>query len=257
MLLETQNLAIGYEGKTLVQHIQFTLEENQICCLLGANGAGKSTFLKTLLGLQPPIGGDIVWQGKSLSDYSPTELARHIAYVPQAHSHLFPFLVLDMVMMGRSAFLKWYQTPKKSDLDLALMALQELDIAHLAQRYYHQLSGGEKQLVLIARAIAQQAKLLIMDEPTSSLDFGNQIRVLEKIKQLQKQKIALIISTHNPQQVWGSDNICIRKKKKFGGKKLAGAPVYGALAFLGGKFMQKWKMVGIGGKWSKIGFYFA
>lgn len=155
MLLETQNLAIGYEGKTLVQHIQFTLEENQICCLLGANGAGKSTFLKTLLGLQPPIGGDIVWQGKSLSDYSPTELARHIAYVPQAHSHLFPFLVQDMVMMGRSAFLKWYQTPKKSDLDLALMALQELEIAHLAQRYYHQLSGGEKQLVLIARAIAQ------------------------------------------------------------------------------------------------------
>lgn len=80
------------------------------------------------------------------------------------------------------------------------MALQELEIAHLAQRYYHQLSGGEKQLVLIARAIAQQAKLLIMDEPTSSLDFGNQIRVLEKIKQLQKQNIALIISTHNPQQ---------------------------------------------------------
>ena len=210
MLLETQNLAIGYEGKTLVQHIQFTLEENQICCLLGANGAGKSTFLKTLLGLQPPIGGDIVWQGKSLSDYSPTELARHIAYVPQAHSHLFPFLVQDMVMMGRSAFLKWYQTPKKSDLDLALMALQELEIAHLAQRYYHQLSGGEKQLVLIARAIAQQAKLLIMDEPTSSLDFGNQIRVLEKIKQLQKQKIALIISTHNPQQAaFLGDNIVL------------------------------------------------
>lgn len=195
MLLEPQNLAIGYEGKTLVQHIRFTLEENQICCLLGANGAGKSTFLKTLLGLQPPIGGDIVWQGKSLSDYSPT---------------LFPFLVQDMVMMGRSAFLKWYQTPKKSDLDLALMALQELDIAHLAQRYYHQLSGGEKQLVLIARAIAQQAKLLIMDEPTSSLDFGNQIRVLEKIKQLQKQNIALIISTHNPQQAaFLGDNIVL------------------------------------------------
>ena len=113
MLLETQNLAIGYEGKTLVQHIRFTLEENQICCLLGANGAGKSTFLKTLLGLQAPIGGEIFWQGKLLSHYSPTELAQHIAYVPQAHPHLFPFLVQDMVMMGRSAFLKWYQTPKK------------------------------------------------------------------------------------------------------------------------------------------------
>lgn len=200
MLLRTEQLAIGYGQKILLENIHFELNTRQICCLLGANGAGKSTFLKNLLGLQTPLKGEIYWQDKKLSDYSPTELARHIAYVPQAHTNFFPFLVKDMVLMGRSAFLKWYQTPKKEDLDWAMFALNELEIAHLAQRYYHQLSGGEKQLVLIARAIAQQAQLLIMDEPTSSLDFGNQIRVLEKIKQLQQQNMALLITTHNPQQ---------------------------------------------------------
>ena len=168
--------------------------------LLGANGAGKSTFLKTLLGLQPALNGQILFQNRPLATYSAAELAREIAYVPQAHAQLFPFLVQDMVLMGRSAYLKWYQTPKAEDKDLALSALEELQITHLAKRYYHELSGGEKQLVLIARAIAQQAKLLIMDEPTASLDFGNQIRVLEKIKQLQHQNIALLITTHNPQQ---------------------------------------------------------
>ena len=136
-----------------------------------------------------------------------------MAYVPQAHQHLFPFSVQDVVLMGRSAFLKWYQTPKKIDLEVALNALKELEIEYLAERYYHQLSGGEKQLVLIARAIAQQAKLLIMDEPTSSLDFGNQIRVLEKIKQLQKQQIALIITTHNPQQAaYLAENVVVLDK---------------------------------------------
>ena len=161
-----------------------------------------------MLGLQPALNGQILFQNRPLATYSAAELAREIAYVPQSHAQLFPFLVQDMVLMGRSAYLKWYQTPRAEDKDLALAALAELQITHLAKRYYHELSGGEKQLVLIARAIAQQAKLLIMDEPTASLDFGNQIRVLEKIKQLQHQNIALLITTHNPQQaVYLAENI--------------------------------------------------
>ncbi|WP_109077470.1 ABC transporter ATP-binding protein [Aggregatibacter kilianii] len=209
-LMETRELAIGYGDNILVNRINFSLQEKQICCLLGANGAGKSTFLKTLLGLQPPLMGGVYWRQQPLSTYSQGELARNIAYVPQAHQHLFPFLVQDMVLMGRSAFLKWYQTPKAEDKELALSALAELQIEHLAKRYYHQLSGGEKQLVLIARAIAQQAKLLVMDEPTASLDFGNQIRVLEKIKQLQAQNLALLITTHNPQQaLYLAENILL------------------------------------------------
>ena len=209
-LIETHDLAIGYGNNVLINNINFYLQEKQICCLLGANGAGKSTFLKTLLGLQPALQGEVYWQQQSLSAYTPAELARNIAYVPQAHQHLFPFLVQDMVLMGRSAFLKWYQTPTLEDKELALSALADLQIEHLANRYYPELSGGEKQLVLIARAIAQQAKLLVMDEPTASLDFGNQIRVLEKIKQLQAQNIALLITTHNPQQaMYLAENILL------------------------------------------------
>ena len=103
-LIETHDLAIGYGNKVLVQNIHFCLKEKQICCLLGANGAGKSTFLKTLLGLQPALQGEVCWQQQTLSAYTQAELARNIAYVPQAHQHLFPFLVQDMVLMGRSAF---------------------------------------------------------------------------------------------------------------------------------------------------------
>ena len=199
-LIESCDLSIGYNDYALIRQINFRLEESRICCILGANGAGKSTFLKTLLGLQAPLQGEVHFQNQPLSAYSREELARHIAYVPQAHQNFFPFLVQDMVLMGRSAYLKWYQTPRQSDRLIALAALAELQIEHLAQRYYPELSGGEKQLVLIARALTQQAKLLIMDEPTASLDFGNQIRLLEKIRQLRHRQISLIITTHNPQQ---------------------------------------------------------
>lgn len=133
-LIETQQLTIGYGNKPLLDKINFALKPQQICCLLGANGAGKSTFLKTLLGLQPALNGQILFQNRPLVTYSATELAREIAYVPQAHAQLFPFLVQDMVLMGRSAYLKWYQTPKAEDKDLALAALEELQITHLAKR---------------------------------------------------------------------------------------------------------------------------
>ena len=214
MIFRTQNLVIGYD-QPLIGQINFELKAGQICCLLGANGAGKSTFLKTLLGLQPALAGEILLFDQPLSSYAKTQLAQTVAYVPQAHQNLFPFLVQDMVLMGRTPYLKWNQTPKAQDLELAHNALAQLEISYLSQRYYHQLSGGEKQLVLIARAIAQQARVLIMDEPTASLDFGNQIRLLEKIKQLQQQNIALIISTHNPQQAhFLAENVVLLDKQR-------------------------------------------
>lgn len=199
-LLETQQLAVGYRGETLLEQIDFRLKPKQICCLLGANGTGKSTLLKTLLGLQPAISGQILLHNQPLTNWTKNELAKQIAYVPQAHHSFFAFSVLEMVLMGRSAYLTWYQTPTKQDRELAYHALESLDIAHLAERHYAELSGGEKQLVLIARALAQDTKLLIMDEPTASLDFGNQIRLLDKIKQLRAEQRSLIITTHSPQQ---------------------------------------------------------
>lgn len=199
-LIKTTQLAIGYQGHPLIQGIDFRLAKGQICCLLGANGAGKSTFLRTLLGLQPAISGEIDYFGMSLKQWSKAELAQKIAYVPQAYHSLFAFSTLDMVLMGRSPYLKWYQTPSQQDKQIALQALASLQIEALALRQYTDLSGGEQNLVLIARAIVQNAALLIMDEPTSSLDFGNQIRVLEKIEALRSQNRSLILTTHHPQQ---------------------------------------------------------
>ncbi|AUI65993.1 MULTISPECIES: ABC transporter ATP-binding protein [Glaesserella] len=214
-LITTENLTIGYGKQPLISDIHFQLKSQEICCILGANGAGKSTFLRTLLGIQPSLQGQIWFDNQPLASYSQQELAQQIAYVPQAHQSLFPFSVKEMVLMGRSAYLKWYQTPAKTDEQIALQALETMQIAHLAPRYYHQLSGGEKQLVLIARAIAQQAKLLIMDEPASSLDFGNQIRLLEQIKRLRQQQIALLITTHSPQQAhYLADSIVILDKQR-------------------------------------------
>ena len=207
-LIETQQLTIGYGNKPLLDKINFALKPQQICCLLGANGAGKSTFLKTLLGLQPALNGQIFFQNRPLATYSASELAREIAYVPQAHAQLFPFLVQDMVLMGRSAYLKWYQTPKAEDKDLALAALAELQISHLAKRYYHELSGGEKQLVLIARAIAQQAKLLIMDEPTASLDPISEREVYRLSEHIFQEKTTLFI-THRLGAVSQMDEILV------------------------------------------------
>lgn len=198
-LFQTRGLTIGYSKKTVLDKIDFSLSPGEVCCVLGANGAGKSTFLKTLMGLQSPLAGEVFFADRPLSAYTPAELARAVAYVPQAHSNGFAFSVEDMVLMGRSARLKWYATPSREDHDAAQAALEQMGIAHLARRFYPELSGGEKQLVLIARAIAGQARVLIMDEPTASLDFGNQIRVLEKIRELKASSMALIVTTHNPQ----------------------------------------------------------
>ncbi len=200
-LLSTQDLAVGYDGVAVVEHINFSLEAGSVCCLLGANGAGKSTFLKTLLGIQPAIQGTITVGEKPLSALSPKQIASAIAYVPQAHAKPFPFLVEEMVLMGRSADVNWYQTPKAEDRDRAYEALDSLGITRLALRRYTELSGGEKQLVLIARALCQQSQVLIMDEPTASLDFGNQIRVLDHIQTLKARGMAVLVTTHTPSHV--------------------------------------------------------
>ncbi|MBP6115346.1 MAG: ABC transporter ATP-binding protein, partial [Neisseriaceae bacterium] len=127
------------------------------------------------------------------------QLAQKVGYVPQAHQDLFPYLVLDMVQMGRTAHLSWFSTPGPKDQAIAHACLAQMGISHLSARRYTELSGGERQLVLIARALAQQPRLLIMDEPTASLDFGNQIRVLATIEQLKAQGLAILLTTHQPE----------------------------------------------------------
>ncbi len=201
-LMELQNLSVGYGKREILQNISLSFAEQEIVCLLGANGCGKTTLLKTILGLLAPKKGQILFQQSPFMQRSKKERAQLIGYVPQAQ-HIFSFSVLDVVLMGRNARLAWYQTPTKQDKEIAEKALEMLGIAHLSTRQFDQISGGERQMALIARALTQQPKMLIMDEPTSNLDFGNQLRVLETIRQLKSQTgLSIIMTTHQPEHSW-------------------------------------------------------
>lgn len=189
---------LGYHRRPVLQNISFALQRGEICCLLGANGSGKTTLMRTLLGLLPAIGGQILLCGKPLDQWPPSALAQKVAYVPQAHSGPFAFSVLDMVTLGRSVHLGLFAAPTQRDHRLARETLAILGIAHLERRLFPTLSGGEQQLVLIARALVQQPEILVMDEPAASLDFGHQITLLNRIQQLKTAGITLLMSTHHP-----------------------------------------------------------
>ena len=159
-------------------------------CLLGPNGCGKTTLFKTMLGLLPPQGGGVWLDGQPLERLGRAAIARRVAYVPQAHAAHFPYAVLDMVVMGRTAHLGPFARPGPRDYAAASQALATLGIGALADADYTRISGGQRQLALIARALAQAAPLLVMDEPTASLDFGNQALVLRQIRALAAQATA-------------------------------------------------------------------
>lgn len=213
VIMQAQQLAIGYGTKTIGSSIDFSLRAGQTLCVLGPNGSGKSTLFKTLLGLQPALAGQIHILGRPLARWSKRELAQHIAYVPQQTQSIFAFAVLDIVMMGRSAYIGLFASPSAKDRDLALQCLARLGIEHLAWRSFLQLSGGEQQLVLLARALVQEPQALILDEPTASLDFGNQIRVLEQIQVLREQGLAIFLCTHQPEHAYRvADQVLLLKK---------------------------------------------
>jgi len=168
--------------------------------VLGPNGAGKTTLFRTLLGLLPPHSGKIELAGKPLEAYSRAELARLMTYVPQAHDSYFPFPVRDVVLMGRTAHVGLFAAPGRRDRELADEALRQLRVEHLAHRPFDEISGGEQQLALIARALATEAKLFIMDEPTANLDYGNQLLILDEIARLKTLGKTVLFCTHHPEQ---------------------------------------------------------
>jgi iron complex transport system ATP-binding protein len=202
MMLSADNLAFGYHGKPVGSGVSIDIRAGEVLCLLGPNGGGKTTLMKTLLGLLPPLAGTVRLDGEDVARWSRKRLARIVGYVPQAHAAFFPFAVSDIVLMGRSAHVALFAAPSRHDRAIAARALETLGIGHLHDRVYTEISGGERQLVLIARALAQEPRILIMDEPTASLDFGNQLRVLERIAALAASDIAVVLSTHDPDHVF-------------------------------------------------------
>ncbi|RDU24257.1 ABC transporter ATP-binding protein [Anaerosacchariphilus polymeriproducens] len=201
MILVVENLACGYKRRTVIENVSFQLSKGEVLCLFGPNGVGKTTFFKTLLGFLKSLNGTILINNQSLNQMNRETIAKNIAYVPQAHQMAFAFKVIDVVVLGRLVYMGKQRRPSREDYKKAREALNKLQIMHLEEKLYTELSGGERQMVLIARALTQEAPILIMDEPTSNLDYGNQIKVMEQIQRLRQQKFAVIMTTHSPEQV--------------------------------------------------------
>lgn len=201
-LLEVEGLRCGYGKKRkrveIVHGISFSVRRNEFVCIIGSNGCGKTTTLKALLGLNPAHGGRIKVKGQDIAGMNERERAQCFAYIPQAHTPPFPFTVADVVILGRTPYINQLARIKEQDRRIAQKALELLGILHLANKPYTQLSGGQQQLVLIARALTQQADLIVMDEPTASLDFGNQQLVLSRMSMLSKMGKSVIMVTHDP-----------------------------------------------------------
>ena len=198
MRLEARRLAFGYPGKPVGRNVDLALGAGEVVCLLGPNGSGKTTLFKTLLGLLPAQGGEVLIDDRPLAAMPRAEVARRVAYVPQAHAAHFPYTVLDMVLMGWTAHLGPFARPGPRDHAAAVGALETLGIADLGAADYTRISGGQRQLALIARALAQAVPLIVMDEPTASLDFGNQALVLREVRALAAQRYGIVLSTHDP-----------------------------------------------------------
>ena len=199
MILQVQNAAFSYSSHGPVfRDISFTLGAGEILSILGRNGIGKSTLIRCILNLMPLAEGRVLLAGREISRLSPSEIATRIGYVPQTHQAVFPFSVFEFVLMGRTPHISIFRTPGREDNRIAARTIEKIGISHLTGKSIADLSGGERQMVMIARAIAQSPKVLILDEPTSHLDVANQIKVLSVIEMLSREGIAVIMSTHFP-----------------------------------------------------------
>jgi iron complex transport system ATP-binding protein len=201
--LQVQGLRFAHVGAPpLLNGLSFELRGGTTLCLLGPNGCGKTTLLRCILGLEKLAGGRVLIDGVDVGAMGPGWRAKHMAYVPQVSASAFPLTVFDVVLMGRSAHLRFMADPGQRDHAAARDALARLDILHLQARMYPQLSGGERQLVLLARALAQQAQLLVMDEPCTGLDLGHQVQVLRAMRSLAADGYAVLLSTHLPEHAF-------------------------------------------------------
>ncbi len=199
MIFAVERGCFSYPKRAVLRDISFTVQAGEVLAVLGSNGVGKTTLLRCTMGLLPWKSGRSLVDGRPLQSFSHRELWRRISYVPQAKGTPFTYSAREMVLLGRSAHLGTLQQPCKRNLELADRAMEEIGIAHLAYKGCHQMSGGELQMALIARGLAAESQLLILDEPESNLDFKNQLIVLETIKKLSQQRsISAIVNTHYP-----------------------------------------------------------
>ena len=201
-LLQVKNLGFSYDGsRQIFRDISFEVQAGEIVCLLGPNGIGKTTLLNCLARLREPLLGSVLLNGEDMAAMPARNIARTIGYVPQTLLPSFDYTVLEYVVTGNAPWLNIFEKPGEEHYQRAEEALDQMAISHLAQKPYTRISTGELQQVSIARAIAQKARLILMDEPTAHLDYGNQLKVLRLIKDLSAKGYAVVLTTHNPDQV--------------------------------------------------------
>ncbi len=216
-LLQVENLSFRYphaKNNTL-ESVSFSITKNSLCGLLGPNGSGKSTLFRCCMNFLKPQSGSIRLNNKDICSLTPKALAQSISYVPQENKLPFPFLVEDMVLMGRTSRMASSFNVSKVDLFKANQAMERVGIKHLHHIPFNQLSGGQRQLVLIARALAQESSLMLLDEPSSALDFSNQVLLWKLLKELTSDGIAILVCSHDPNYIlWFCSELIAMKEGK-------------------------------------------
>jgi len=197
-VLETTALAVGYGGSTVVSGVSVTIAPGTLWSVLGPNGSGKSTLLRTVLGLLRPLQGEVRLFGTPVGRWERRALARRLAWVPQSFDGDPGFTGLELVLMGRAPHQGGWGLPGAKDLAVAHAALAELGVGYLAGRIVSRLSGGERRLLLVARALAQEPDLLLLDEPTAFLDLQHQAQVLERVRARVRAGMAAVAVLHDP-----------------------------------------------------------
>ncbi|MGZ7116139.1 MAG: ABC transporter ATP-binding protein [Methanobacterium sp.] len=216
-LIEMIDGTFSYNGNdNIFEDINFEVDKGNVFCILGANGTGKTTLIKCLNGLMKLNSGKVLLNGQDIYSFNHSKIAKNIGYIPQIHNSTFPFTILDVVLMGRAPHIDTFSSPSKKDIEIAEDSLKSLNIYHMKDKPYTEISGGEKQLVFIARVLAQEPSVLLLDEPTSHLDFGNQIRTLNIIEKLANNGLSVIMSSHFPDHAFISANkVAIIKGTEF------------------------------------------
>ena len=199
-IYEIRDITFTYPSldRTVLDHVSVDIAEGDVVTILGRNGAGKSTLLGCMLGLKRPRDGEILLSGRSLRGMSEREIATVVGYVPQSHAPAFEHTVFDFVQMGCASRISLFSRPGQREREDTAAVLTELGIAQLADRPYSRLSGGEQQQAIIARAIVTRPRIILFDEPTAHLDFGNQVRTLRLVRQFADKGFAVVITSHNP-----------------------------------------------------------
>jgi iron complex transport system ATP-binding protein len=216
-IIEYDKIVFSYDKKIseVLDHFSLSIDKGEISAILGPNGTGKTTLLLLTLGWLKPDSGHIMLEDKLLQNFSRSETGKKIGLVPQFEPAFFDFSLLEFALMGRSPYLGSFRMPDEKDYEIAVQALEKVGIADKADRSVMNISGGERQLVLLARALAQQTDILLLDEPTTHLDIKNKARLVKIIRELAKEGKTIVFTTHEPEiAAMIADNVVLVKDGK-------------------------------------------